>query len=153
MFRCDRLSASLRVQACGEMWQQANGKSPPDRLWQCKGCPLGAQHAGAGDAAMNPLRGTTTCTRCHRTDMRLIGGIVCVSCANRAYEWRKGKNARGVFPKHHPELVRFRVRYATQGEARVLEREAAGVGELVVELLKDSETCVVFGMGRGGAAA
>ncbi len=153
MFRCDRTAASLRVEACGQMWGQANGQHPPERLWKCRGCHLGAKHAGAEDAALNPIRGTTTCVRCERADMRLIHGLVCVSCANRAYEWRKGKNARGMPPKTHPPLVKVAIRYQTQGQTQTLEREATQARELVLELLKDCETRVVFGLGRMRAAA
>ena len=78
--------------------------------------------------------------------------MVCVSCQNRAYEWRKGKNAKGAFPKLYQGLVRVGVNYTTEGKAHRLEREASGVGELALQLLRDSEVRVVFGMGRGRGA-
>ena len=152
MFRCDRLSASLQVASCAGMWNEANaGGHPPERLFRCLQCPLGAEHAGVGDANMSPLRGTTICSRCHRTDLRLIGGNVCVSCQNRAYEWLKGKNAKGKAPVKHPPLVRRSVRYVCGGEVRVLARNlTASSDELVVELLRDSPKRVVIGRGCVG---
>ena len=152
MFRCERLSASLRVSSCAEMWVEANRLGAGDRNYRCRSCPIGAVHAGAKDPAVNPLRGSTLCVRCARTDMRLIHGLVCVSCANRAYEWRKGKNAKGAFPKQHPGLVKVRVRFCVEGKAKHLEREVADAAELVVELLRDQESRIVFGMGRGRGA-
>lgn len=151
MFRCDRLSASLQVQSCAVMWKEANaGGRSPERLFRCMQCPLGAEHAGVGDANMSPLRGTTICSRCSRTDLRLIGGNVCVSCQNRAYEWLKGKNAKGRVPVKHPPLVRRSVRYLCDGQVRVLVRShTVCADELVVELLRDSTKRVVIGRGVG----
>lgn len=100
---------------------------------------------------MSPLRGTTICCRCHRTDLRLIGGNVCVSCQNRAYEWTKGRNAKGKAPVKHPPLVRRSVRYVCDGQVRVLARAlTASADELVVELLRDSAKRVVIGRGCVG---
>ena len=152
MFRCERLSASLQVASCVGMWHEANaGGHPPERLFRCMKCPLGAKHAGVEDSSMSPLRGTTICSRCHRTDLRLIGGNVCVSCQNRAYEWTKGRNAKGKAPVKHPPLVRRSVRYVCDGQVRVLARAlTASADELVVELLRDSAKRVVIGRGCVG---
>lgn len=150
MFRCSRLSASLQVDRCGSMWSEANGRNAPERLDRCRGCTIGARHAGAVDPAYHRLRGTTTCSRCHRADLRLIGGNVCVGCKNREYEWVKGRNAKGKFPVQHPTLARRRVTVMTGGRVRVVGRElTASTTELVVELLRDSPDRVVFGLGKG----
>lgn len=152
MFRCERLSASLQVSACAGMWTEANAAGAvPERLFRCRQCPLGAQHAGVGDANMSALRGTPICSRCHRTDLRLIGGNVCVSCTNRQYEWIKGRNAKGKAPVKHPDLVRRTVRYVAGGEVKVLSRPlTASTDELVVELLRDSPKRVVIARAWGG---
>ena len=152
MFRCERLTASLQVASCVGMWTEANAAgAPPERLFRCVKCPLGAKHAGVGDANMSPLRGATICSRCHRTDLRLIGGNVCVSCQNRSYEWQKGRNAKGKAPVKHPVLVRRSVRYVCDGQVRVLVRAlTASADELVVELLRDSTKRVVIGRGCVG---
>jgi len=147
MFRCDKLSASLLVSACAGMWEQANGAGPfVERLARCRQCVVGAGHAGADDVNMSPLRGTATCARCNRTDLRLIGGNVCVGCKNREYEWLNGKNAKGKPPATHPVLERRCVRYSVGGEVRTLSRSnTANAGELVVELLRDQGKRVVLG--------
>ena len=151
MFRCDRLKASLQVVACSGMWAEANAVGQvPERLFRCRQCPVGAEHAGVVDANMSSLRGTGICARCHRTDLRLIGGNICVSCQNRAYEWIKGRNAKGKPPERHPVLSRRLVRYVCDGQVRVLARaHTACADELVVELLRDRPKCVVLGRGRG----
>lgn len=150
MFRCSRLAASLQVSRCASMWTEANGRSPPERLDRCRGCTIGAGHAGAKDPAYHRLRGAPMCSRCHRTDLRLIGGNLCVSCQNRAYEWVKGRNAKGKFPVQHPVLARRRVTVLTGGRVRVVGREmTTSTLELVVELLRDSPDRVVFGLGIG----
>lgn len=152
MFRCERLSASLQVVACVGMWSEANAAGhPPERLFRCKQCPVGAVHAGVADANMSPLKGTDICSRCNRTDQRLIGGNICVSCKNREYEWLKGKNAKGKPPAHHPVLCRRLVRYVCDGQVRVLARaNTASSNELVVELLRDRSKRVVLGRGAAG---
>lgn len=148
VFRCEALSASITVKSCAGMWTQANAGEPVERLWRCKGCKLGAEHAGAGDVAMNPLRGVELCVRCSRTDLRLIWGLWCVSCYNRGAEAKKGRNARGVPPAKHPGLRRFKLRYSVGGEAGALVREAVSADELAIELLRDQAKRVTFGLGK-----
>lgn len=151
VFRCTRLSATLQVASCAGMWAQANeGGSPPERLFQCRSCSVGAQHSGVRDPAGHVLRGLSVCSRCQRTDLRLIGGNVCVGCKNREYEWVKGSNAKGKFPVCHPALARRRVTVCAGGAVRVVARDlTASTVELVVEAIRDSPTRVVFGLGRG----
>lgn len=153
MFRCDRLSASLQVSACSSMWAEANASGAvPERLFRCRQCPLGAAHAGVADANMSPLRGSGICSRCHRADLRLIGGNVCVGCKNREYECIKGRNAKGRVPVKHAPLARRLVRYRAGGEVRVLARaHTTCTDELVVELLRDSAKRVLIGRGGGGS--
>lgn len=155
MFRCSRMSATLQVSSCVGMWREANaGTGVPERGAQCRGCPVGAVHAGEVDPTGHRLRGMPVCSRCHRTDLRLIGGNVCVGCKNREYEWVKGKNAKGKFPACHPPLERRRVVYRAGDRVATLVRDrTASTTELVVELLRDSPSRVVFGLGRGVAYA
>lgn len=153
LFRCEKLSASLTTQSCAAMWTEANGENPPERLHRCQGCPIGAMHAGAGDVAMNPIRGREMCCRCGRTDLRIISGLVCVSCKNREYEAKKGKNSKGAPPKHHPGMGVFGLRYQVEGESKVIRREATSVNELMIQLLRDEPKRVTFGMGRQYVAA
>lgn len=99
---------------------------------------------------MNPLRGQGLCVRCGRTDLRLIRGLVCVSCQNRAHEAKKGRNAKGAPPRMHPGLWVMGQRYLVEGKVGLLRREAVRAEELAVQLLRDEPKRVVFGMGRTG---
>lgn len=152
MFRCDRMLATLQVASCVGMWREANGRaSPPESSVRCRQCPIGAGHAGVVDGSMSPLRGTTMCSRCHRTDLRLIGGNLCVGCKNREYEWVKGANAKGKPPVRHPALARRALRVLRDGRVTVVVRElTASPMELIVEVLRDSVKQPVFGLGRIG---
>jgi hypothetical protein len=140
MFRCVRLSSTLQVTSCEGMWREANaGKQEP-----------GAMHAGVQDASVNPFRGKSMCARCNRSDLRLIGGNICVGCKNREYEWIKGANAKGRPPTKHPPLDKRVVRFVVDGEVRTMSRvHSASMEELVVELLRDSPKRVMLGRGKG----
>ena len=129
------------------MWTEGNRKGCDYRFWLCRGCQIGAQHAGVGDATLSPLYATPICARCHRGATRLIGGHLCVSCQNRQYEYKKGKNARGNAPVMHPTLYRIAIRYRTNGRIKTLARDdVADSVELVVAALRDEPKQVTFGM-------
>lgn len=146
VFRCDPQSATLQPKTCAQMWSAAN--KAPDRFSKCFGCQTGAVHAGAKDPTGSALRGQPICSRCHRTDLRLIGGNICVGCKNREYEWIRGRNAKGKPPVCHPPLVRRRITCRVGQEVKVVARDrTASTTELVVEMLRDSPTRVVFGLG------
>lgn len=55
-------------------------KGAPDRLANCKGCPLGAEHAGEPLVLSSPLYERRICSRCHRPSDRLINDEHCPSC-------------------------------------------------------------------------
>lgn len=45
------------------------------------------------------------CVRCHQPSVRrLIYGNLCISCANRQFEYIRGRNAKGTVPIKHPPL-------------------------------------------------
>lgn len=147
-FRCQQLSATLQVSTCAGMWREARAGS--GRCQQCSGCAIGAGHAGVEDASRSSLLGRPMCSRCGRQDLRLIGGNVCVGCKNREYEWVKGRNAKGKPPVCQPPLERRRVTFSRGSAVEVLARErTVSTAELVVELLRDSPTRVMFGLGVG----
>jgi hypothetical protein len=146
-FRCDRMRATLSTSACSGMWRKANDDGDTDRS-ACRLCPIGAGHAGELDASMSPLKGSCTCARCHRPAGRLIGGMVCVSCMNRQYEWLKGKNAKGTAPVKLTCLSRRRIRYSSGGEAcNLVLQHSLDMDELIVATLRDSKNQVRFGFG------
>lgn len=147
LFRCEKRRASLSAEACAGLWTKGNQKGADDRFWLCKGCQVGAQHAGVGDATLSPIYAAALCARCHRGTTRLIGGHLCVSCYNRSREWIKGRNARGNAPVTHPDLFRMSIRYRVGGAVKVLARDdVAAPIELVVAALRDEPKQVTFGM-------
>uniref|UniRef100_A0AAU6W275 Uncharacterized protein n=1 Tax=Pseudomonas phage Touem01 TaxID=3138548 RepID=A0AAU6W275_9VIRU len=138
MFRCDGMRADLQVEKCAEMWREANGKTPPERLAKCRNCPIGAAHAGEAEFDVSVLRGSGICSRCHRGGMRLIGADICVSCWNRAREVVVGRNAKGKPPSIHPPMEPREIRVRTGGETIVIKRGLSiSTDELVVAALRD----------------
>lgn len=147
MFRCEKMSATISLYSCKSMWEHTHKKVGTDKWWQCKGCSIGAKHAGVGDATLSEIYGSPICARCERGTTRLIGGHVCVSCKNREYEYRKGRNARGNAPVTHPELHKVSIRYAAGGRIKTLTRDdVADRKELVIAVLRDESKQATFGM-------
>lgn len=144
MFRCERRQATLQVQSCAGMWTQANGKAAPERLDQCKNCPLGAKHAGVGEISLSPLRGMSICARCHQGTTRLVRKHLCVSCYNREREYLIGRNAKGSAPKLHPPLHHLEIQYQAGDAIQRLVLHAVSSEELVIAALRDTSKQVTF---------
>lgn len=144
-FNCSRLLATISTHACAAMWRQANHEDRKDRAL-CKGCPLGARHAGEPDASMSPLMGSSVCNRCQRPASRLIRGELCPSCYNRQREYCKGRNAKGGKPVKLANLTPRCVRYVRGREPCMARRElTTNITEVMVAVLKDSRKTVAFG--------
>lgn len=149
-FGCERMRATLSTGACGEMWRKANGGEGGREA--CLRCPIGAEHAGALQASLSPLRLSPICARCHNPARRLIGKMVCVSCKNREYEWIRGRNAKGTRPTKMGALCRRRIRYLAGDELHSLVvMHSLDTDELMVAALRDSPNRVRFGLGMGVA--
>jgi len=135
------------------MWRRENDLNDGSHA-ACKCCPLGAVHAGEVAASMSPLKGTLTCARCHRSAGRLIGGMHCVSCYNRAREVLRGRNAKGTAPVKASGLACRRLRFDASGDLRQLRMEqSADMDELIVATLRDSRQRVFFGFAAQVPAA
>lgn len=144
MFRCERLAATLQVKSCADRWVEANSKAAPERLDLCKNCPIGAKHAGVGEISLSPLRGMSICARCHQGTTRLVRKHLCVSCANREYEYRKGRNAKGSAPIKHPPLHRLELKIQAGTTVQRLRMQAVSTEELVIAALRDTSKQVTF---------
>ena len=144
-FRCERMHATLSVEACATNWR--NGNDNDERRAQCRSCPLGAQHAGEPTASISPLKGTLTCSRCHRQSSRawLIGKRLCVSCWNREREVVRGRNAKGNKPVKLQSLDPRSIYVLEAGTPRTLHQpRTQSHDELVVDALRDCKGSVSF---------
>ena len=90
VFDCQALRATLQPANCAMNFRAMKDGSA------CRGCQLGAIHAGQARAPLPPPK--PACCRCGRTEQRLISASLCVSCANRSWEVLKGKNSKGKPP-------------------------------------------------------
>lgn len=142
MFACDRLSATLGVEQCATNWSRATAG---DGMLRCKGCRIGACHAGEDQPNMSPLRGCMVCARCQRGTNRLIFGWLCVSEYNREKEWRAKRNAKGSYPSRMRPLDQRTVAYTEAGEPkRVTRAHTQTTEELVFGVLRDASRAVRF---------
>jgi hypothetical protein len=101
LFRCSTWRATLSVPACAGRWREAQvaKRERAEELRLCRGCEIGAAHAGEKfiERASNFM--DKRCPRCRRGTMRrLIGQRLCISCYNRGREQRLGRNAKGSAP-------------------------------------------------------
>src|SRR6266404_2985817 len=97
-FGCARYRAQLLTTACAKRWRQAQTAKgfAADAIERCRGCPIGAQHAGEKIVRYSMLFDSPICPRCGRgSTRRLVGGNRCIGCANRQYEVIKGVNRKG----------------------------------------------------------
>lgn len=143
-FQCDRMRAKLSTTSCVSMWRKADEINDGSHS-ACRLCPLGAVHAGEVAASMSPLKGSLTCSRCHRTATRLIGKMMCVSCYNRAREVALGRNAKGTIPVKLGKLDLRRIRFKAGATITELTmHKSIDMDELIVAALRDSKQSVVF---------
>ncbi|MCF7979667.1 MAG: hypothetical protein K9L82_16995 [Chromatiaceae bacterium] len=98
LFDCPRHAGNLRLTAttCAQMWKRGKTAAKWDRLETCKGCKIGAEHAG------EPIKeeGGDRCIWCGKTQYsrRLAHKLFCVSCWNRMVECAKGRFRRDKPP-------------------------------------------------------
>ena len=89
-FDCTALRATLSPSSCAANWRAGRDGSA------CRGCRIGATHAGQPDAP--PPVSMRLCCRCGTASTRIIGGVFCVGCYNRARECIRQENRKGFFP-------------------------------------------------------
>lgn len=151
-FRCAPYQATIRVRACAERFERAQGATGEalDGVIRCQKCPIGAAHAGRDVTYFSPLYDSNICPRCHKFSTRILMDRVCVSCRNRELELEKGVNSKGTRPVKAMSLARRRVRYAVIGRAGVtqvrtatLER-AIDTTEVVTAVLRKTPGRVMF---------
>jgi len=98
MFACQRLPGNLKLSkaSCAAMWRRGLLPDSDETIaWHCRGCETGALHAGAAD---KPAPRARRCVRCGDGGIKIVGGILCISCYNRQAEFAKGCNGKGKVP-------------------------------------------------------
>lgn len=152
-FNCEGMRATLAVTACAGNWRRGHHEGDLARQ-RCKGCEIGALHAGEAGANRSPFLGTRICARCHRSESRLIHKHLCVSCYNREREVLLGRNAKGNKPSKLKALDARSVVYrGSDGivQMRTIDR-TLNTAEVVVAILRDQRKAVRFGFrGKGPA--
>jgi hypothetical protein len=145
-FRCTARQATLSVKGCAGLFtaaQSAKGVDA-DRFAPCRGCVIGAGHAGVPVTYFGHLYDTMICPRCGNGTTRMIHGRICINCYNREREVRVGKNARGSVPKKL-KLRPVSLGYAVDGEWRTFHAErAVSLGEVCAHLMRTTAGKLMF---------
>lgn len=146
-FACSRLSATLSSASCAGMWRHANLEKESYRHEKCKGCQIGAFHAGEKEMSSSKLMGKKICARCHKLSRRFVRNDICISCYNRQQEWVKGRNARGTTPIKQKPLYPGNVPYLVAGKEMHIAKVdlVESTVELVTKILRDNRKEVMFG--------
>lgn len=99
LFECPRHTGNLRLTtaSCAQNWRRAKKAEPWDTLRVCRGCDIGAGHAGEDPIPASPA--DRECLRCGATDKRLLRGQICISCYNRERELLTGRYRRQAPPQ------------------------------------------------------
>jgi hypothetical protein len=147
-FRCDTHRANLSQRGCAERWitaQNAKGHAA-ERFAACRGCPIGAAHAGEQPVRYSWLYGQAICPRCRRGGFRMISNRICVSCRNREYELARGYNGRGNKPT---ELMAkapryFEMKIEIDGVARRKRGHGVDLQEPMLQALRTTKGDLAF---------
>ncbi len=122
----------------------------------CKFCPIGARNAGAVVEPMAKSRSEMRliCPRCTRQSTRLIMGLHCISCYNRAREARLGINAKGTRPALSDTLHTVTVAVREGLVAAVRQSgTVAGRPEAILAMAKRATSTMAFSLAPLGFAS
>lgn len=163
MFGCSRLSATLSMQGCARRWTEAatpvkrrrgddsGGDTVVDRFSACRGCPIGAAHAGHDVIDYSALYGLEICPRCRKGVTRMISDRICVGCYNREREQVSGKNARGNVPTRLKPLRSINFRVIIDGAPRLRHAErVVDIAEPMVQTLRKTPGKIAFAFAGAG---
>lgn len=126
LFECPRHTGHLRLSpaACAQNWRRAKKAAPWDALRVCRGCEIGAGHAGEAPTPAAPT--DRECLRCGATDKRLVRDQICISCYNRERELLTGRYRRQAPPQG---LQVMQLRVYVVGQPAPLHVHAASLAE------------------------
>lgn len=154
MFVCTTWRAKLSTRGCADRWIEAQTaiSHRAEELAPCRGCPLGAGHAGHAFVALSAVFGKPICARCGGGGMRIVGGRLCVSCYNRRRELKLGVNGRGNVPVELMQrpLVAVEVIVEVDGEVRrIQDPETSGLLESMIQILRTVRGEICFPVAPG----
>lgn len=147
----------LSTSACIKLWNSTQERRPDP--WEgrhaCLTCPIGAANAGQTKEQAEAIRASESlrriCPRCHRRASRLINGLHCVSCYNRAREVARGKNAKGNLPVEVlASLGQSTVAFVVPGGSDATETfpSVMSLGEAILLATKRAGSRIEFGRAR-----
>jgi hypothetical protein len=152
-FRCLPYRATLSTKSCAERWNRAQRTKEydADRFEKCRGCTLGAVHAGKPMVHYSGLYEKSICPRCRKFTNRMLGGTRCVSCYNREREFLSGKNAKGTAVSFRFDPRRIGV-VIDGARVEIREGHTGDAIELALGVLRIAPGKIVFTRARSGPA-
>jgi hypothetical protein len=150
-FHCPKDVGTFSTDFCARIYQEAmspQGLKDGVRI-ACRGCVIGAGHAGVCGSSASRFLGLLSCSRCQKGATRLIRGSICVSCYNREREVLIGKNAKGNKPVHCKAVGSMYVACAIDAGESVQVRKSDKVSSLLevyLSILRSMPKKVWFGM-------
>lgn len=98
LFDCPRMPGGLRLMptSCAGLFQKGKTAAAWESAHVCRGCEIGALHAGEKVVEPPPVR---HCVTCQGLAHRLVHGLQCISCYNRTLEALRLRNAQGQMPR------------------------------------------------------
>lgn len=137
-FQCSATRCSLSIASCAAQFRRAKAEVSGSA---CRGCVIGAEHAGEA-AATIPRH---LCPRCGRTGQRIVLGQICVSCYNRQRELLVGRNSKGTFPHRAQPVFAAEIQVGAQ---RIRFDRVASIGEAVLVAIQRHPGASVVPLGR-----
>ena len=154
--RCERRALLLTKAGCARLYESVVENRP--YIWEgrhaCLNCPTGARTSGRVADATGEAVETWRycCARCFKGGSRLIGGLVCVSCWNRAREARIGCDRKGNRPRFTDNYHEVRLNVVRNGSSQaVCTSHVVSAAEVMVSLAKGTTTPLSFGWSPAGA--
>jgi hypothetical protein len=148
-FACVPYNVTLSTTACAGMYTESKRAIEP-RHPACRGCAIGAHHAGDTAPPPESLFGRLLCCRCHRKRGRLLYGALCISCVNRQYEVIRGRNGKGNPPVKAARTFHLVCRAAPASAAQIefgFQRSTSMV-EAIYRVLRTEPRRVRFARSR-----
>ena len=146
-FDCAPMRATLTTESCKRNWTEAQtaARDAAHHLSRCRGCALGAKHAGVDPGTVAPRPGKICC-RCREQSARLIWGTLCPSCYNRQAEFEKGRNAKGAFPTLFQPLRPVLLAISEGGKTRAVKFTVRDAVEAALRALRHAKGPVLIGV-------